>query len=98
MRNRIQTVGLTDNRFLPLWMKTRQTATGKQPGYVRAVPIAYAKPGTGQQLLLKVNNYIASSDFEFSNFNYFVDRYVIDATLGNSNTQFIVWPKNNKSI
>lgn len=98
MRNRIQAVGLTDNRFLPLWMRTRQTATGKQPGYVRAVPIAYCKPGKGQELLLKINNYIEQSDFKFSNFDYYVDRYIIDATLGNSNTQFIVWPRNNKSI
>lgn len=98
MRNRIQDIGLTDNRFLPLWMKTRQTDTGKQPGYVRAVPIAYCKPGKGKELLLKINNYLESSEFAFTDINYFVDRYVIDATLGNSNTQFIIWPKNNRSI
>lgn len=98
MRERIKNVGATDNRFLPLWMKTRQTSTGKQPGYVRAIPIAYCKPGKGQELLLKIRNYQRDTGFDFAAFDYFVDRYIIDATLGNSNTQFIVWPKNNKSI
>lgn len=98
MRERIKNIGVTDNRFLPLWMKTRQTSTGKQPGYVRAIPIAYCKPGKGQELLLKIRNYQRDTGFDFASFDYFVDRYIIDATLGNSNTQFIVWPKNNKSI
>ena len=98
MRNRIKNVGITDNRFLPLWMKTRQTDTGRQPGYVRAIPIAYCKPGKGQELLLKIRNYQRDTGFDFRQFDYFIDRYLVDATLGNSNLQFIVWPKNNKSI
>ena len=98
MRRRLQGIGITDNRFLPLWMKTRQSLTGKQPGYVRAIPIAYCKPGKSAELILKIKNYQKSTGFEFTQFDYYVDRYIIDATLGNSNTQFIVWPRNNKSI
>jgi len=98
MRKRIQALGITDNRFLPLWMKTRQSSTGKQPGYVRAIPIAYCKPGKAAELLLKIRNYQKENDFDFTKFDFFVDRYIIDATLGNSNTQFIVWPRNDRSI
>lgn len=98
MRNRIKALGITDNRFLPLWMKTRQSSTGKQPGYVRAIPIAYCKPGKAAELLLKIRNYQKENNFDFTKFDFFVDRYIIDATLGNSNTQFIVWPRNDRSI
>jgi hypothetical protein len=98
MRKRLLEVGDVDNDFLPLWMRTRQDATGRQPGYVRAIPIAYCKPGKSKELLLKINAYLEQSGYSFKEIDYFVDRYLIDATLGNSNPQFIVWPRNDLSI
>jgi len=98
MRKRLLDIGEVDNDFLPLWMRTRQDDTGRQPGYVRAIPIAYCKPGRSKELLLKINNHLEETGYSFTEIDYYVDRYLIDATLGNSNPQFIVWPRNNLSI
>lgn len=87
MRNNIAAVGVSDIDFLPLWMRTPQQNNIEALGYVPAVVLAYCKPGTGESLLLNVKN----SNFDFTQINFDVDRYVIDSTKGNSNEQYILF-------
>jgi hypothetical protein len=87
MRDRIAQVGETDNNFLPLWMRTPQENNIEALGYIPAVVLTYCKPGTANEILLNIKN----SDFNFSDINFTVDRYVIDSTKGNSNEQYILF-------
>lgn len=86
MRNRIQETGETNNDFLPLWMQTAQNNI-QALGYVTGVPICYCKPGQADRILLNIKN----SDFDFKQFDFDIDRYIIDSTVGNSNEQYILF-------
>ena len=87
MRDRIEAIGVTDGNFLPLWMRTPQENNIEALGYTPAVVLSYCKPGTADDILLNIKN----SDFDFSNINFTVDRYIIDSTKGNSNEQYILF-------
>ena len=87
MRLEVSKVGDTDSNFLPLWMRTPQENAIEELGYVTAVPLCYCKPGTGDDILLNIKN----SNFDFTNLDFTVDRYIIDSTKGNSNEQFILF-------
>jgi hypothetical protein len=88
MRDAISNVGSTEREFLPKWMRTAQEGSLQELGYIKAVPLCYCKPGTGQQVL----NNIEASSFDFKNIDFEVDRYVIDSTVGNSNEQYLKFP------
>lgn len=87
MRNRIAEIGQTDANFLPLWMRTPQENNIEALGYTPAVILAYCKPGTSAEILLNIKN----SDFDFSDINFDVDRYIIDSTKGVSREQYILF-------
>lgn len=87
MRDRLEAIGVTDGNFLPLWMRTPQENNIEALGYTPAVVLTYCKPGTANDILLNIKN----SDFDFSNINFTVDRYIIDSTKGNSNEQYILF-------
>lgn len=87
MRLEVAKVGETDSNFLPLWMRTPQENAIEELGFVTAVPLCYCKPGTGDDILLNIQN----SDFDFSNIDFTIDRYIIDSTKGNSDEQFILF-------
>jgi hypothetical protein len=87
MRNNINSIGVSDINFLPLWMRTPQANNIEALGYIPAVVLAYCKPGTGETLLANVKN----SRFDFTQIKFEVDRYIIDSTKGNSNEQFILF-------
>ena len=87
MRKQIAKVGVTDRNFLPLWMRTPQENSIEELGFVPAVPLAYCKPGTSEQIFLAIKN----SNFDFTALNFEIDRYIIDSTRGNSNEQYILF-------
>jgi hypothetical protein len=87
MRLEISKVGDTDSNFLPLWMRTPQENAIEELGFVTAVPLCYCKPGTGDDILLNIKN----SNFDFTNIDFTIDRYIIDSTKGNSNEQYILF-------
>jgi hypothetical protein len=70
-----------------LWMRTPQENNIEALGYIPAVVLAYCKPGTGESLLLNVKN----SNFDFTQINFDVDRYILDSSKGNSNEQYILF-------
>jgi len=82
---------ITDNSFLPLWMRTQQEVGAPSEEYVFALPLAYCKPGTGNFVKDNIDNYINSTNFNFNQIDYEIDRYIIDSTLNNSNEQYILF-------
>lgn len=78
-----------NEKFLPLWMSSTQEATGTALGYTKAVPIAYAKPGNGAEILEKIQD----SGFDFKNIEFEVDRLTIDSVEGQSGDKYIAFPK-----
>lgn len=78
-----------NEKFLPLWMSSTQEATGTALGYTKAVPVAYAKPGNGAEILEKIQD----SGFDFKNIEFEVDRLTIDSVEGQSGDKYIAFPK-----
>lgn len=87
MRDNLSTIGLTEYEFLPLWMRSNQEDTLQELGYVTAIPLCYCKPGTGKI----IQNAIRFFEFDFNQFDFDIDRYIIDNTLGNSDEQYILF-------
>ena len=87
MRENVRQSGVTEGSFLPIWMSTAQGTGVQELGYVTAVPLCYCKPGTAAQILLNITN----SGFDFKNLDFEIDRYIVDATTGNSNEQYIAF-------
>ena len=78
-----------NEKFLPLWMSSTQIVTGTALGYTKAVPIAYAKPGSGAQILENITD----SGFDFKTIEFDVDRLVIDSVEGQFGDKYIAFPK-----
>ena len=87
MRDNIKQVGETERNFLPLWMRTAQEDSIAELGFVNAIPLCYCKPGTSKQ----IKDIIDFNQIKFNQFNFDIDRYIIDATEGNSNEQYILF-------
>ena len=87
MRDRIKAVGETEINFLPLWMRTSQPGAVATLGFVNAIPLAYCKPGQSTS----VKNAITNAKIKFNQFNYDIDRYVIDSTTGVSQEKYLMF-------
>lgn len=55
MRKQIRNVGQRDREFLPLWMRSIQNNSAFEPGYVKALPLCYAKPGRAEAIIARIN-------------------------------------------
>lgn len=88
MREQIETVGDKERLYLPLWMRTPQGNTYPQElDYVSAIPICFCKPGTADEILLRIKN----SAFDVTDINFDIDRYIIDQTSGNFTEQYLLF-------
>ena len=87
MRDAIRDLGETERNFLPLWMRTPQTGSVNELGFVNAIPLVYCKPGTSAI----VKNALDFTDPDFTQFNFDMDRYTIDSTTGNSDEQYVLF-------
>ncbi len=87
MRKNIRAIGETELNFLPLWMRTSQPGQIDTLGYVKAIPLCYVKPGNSTQVL----NAIRNANIKFNQFDFDIDRYVIDSTEGESSEQYILF-------
>jgi len=87
MRDAIRELGETERNFLPLWMRTAQADSVNELGYVNAIPLVYCKPGTS----LIVKNTLDFYEVNFTQYDFDMDRYIIDSTTGNSEQQYILF-------
>ena len=78
-----------DEGFLPLWMRSVQTATGNALGYTKAVPIAYVQPGSSISIIKNINE----SGFDFKSLHFDIDRLTIDSVEGQAGDKYIAFPK-----
>ena len=68
-------------------MRTQQTLGEGTLGFIPAVPLCYCKPGTSADILINIR----TSNFDFKQLDFDIDRYIIDSTKGNSEEQYIVF-------
>jgi len=87
MREAIRDLGETERNFLPLWMRTTQADSVNELGFVNAIPLVYCKPGTS----LIIKNTIDFFEIDFTQYDFDMDRYIIDSTTGNSEEQYILF-------
>ena len=66
-------ISYQDKGVLPDWMTSRQT-DGRQLGFVRAVVLAYVKPGESDLVAYRLRQ----RNFNFNSIDFTVDRYQID--------------------
>ena len=88
MREELRTVGQTERGFLPLWMRTAQEGGVAELGYIMAIPLCFCKEGESNQIRLNLLN----SGFDFKQLDLEIDRYIIDATTGLTQDQYIKFP------
>lgn len=87
MRDAIKSLGETERNFLPLWMRTPQEDNVNELGFVNAIPLVYCKPGTSKI----IQNTMEFYEVDFTQYDFDMDRYIIDSTTGNSNEQYILF-------
>jgi hypothetical protein len=89
MRDNIRNIGnaRTERNFVPLWMRSAQETSVNELGYTPALVLCYCKPGTSKIIQSAIN----ASDFNFSQFNLDMDRYIIDNTLLSSQPQYLLF-------
>ena len=83
----IESIGLAERNYLPVWMRTIQPGEKQQLGFKLAVPLCYCKPGTADSIILNIKH----SGFDFRTLDYTVDRYIIDSVDGYSNDKYLVF-------
>ena len=69
----VNSITYQDKGILPDWMTSRQP-TGRQLGFVRAVVLAYVKPGESDLIAYRLRQ----RDFKFNSIDFTVDRYQLD--------------------
>lgn len=94
MREELEGIGDLERNYLPLWMRTAQNLGEQELDFVPAIPIAYCKPGTAQQVLLNIKN----SNVNLSQIDFEFDRYIVDNTEGVYREQYIVFPNYNYNV
>lgn len=108
MRSRIKSLGERDRTYLPLWMRSLQDNKSFESGFVKAIPLCFAKPGSAQKIIDRINiKTRVSSRGEWSPTSFYNiddtvywkgDIYTANISNGNSNfgpdTRPDVWIKN----
>lgn len=106
MRSNIKSLGERDRTYLPLWMRSLQDDRSFESGFVKAIPLCYAKPGMAQKIIDRINvkTRISSRGTWTSSTRYFVDDTVsykgFIFTCNQENTGVIpdtnstIWTKN----
>jgi len=94
MRKRIQGVGERDREFLPLWMRSIQTDSFVETGYVKALILCYLQPGSSEKVLSRIK----SSGFDFKSIDFTADRYVIDILDGEIEDKYLAFPQRGEKL
>jgi hypothetical protein len=87
MRDNIRSIGITNRSFVPLWMRSQQSISVTELGYVPGIVLCYCKPGTSEIIKAAIN----ADGFDFKIFNLDMDRYIIDSTDSASQEKYILF-------
>jgi hypothetical protein len=96
MRLRLEQLVLNDGEYIsvnenymPKFMSTAQEGNYKAPGYMRIIPICYAKPGQGARIISRIK----LSNFDFKTFNFEVDRIIVQNSLDSSTAKYLIFER-----
>jgi hypothetical protein len=89
MRSRVKSLGERDREFLPLWMRSIQPNNFVETGFVKALVLCYATPGTSEGIISRIN----SSNYDFKNIDFTVDRYIIDILNDEIEDKYLAFPQ-----
>jgi hypothetical protein len=87
IRKEIDKIGDTERNFLPLWMRTPQSASGIEQGFTKGIVICYCILGQADYILLNIKH----SNFDFKKIDFTVDRVIIDSVQGESGDKYIAF-------
>jgi hypothetical protein len=87
-----------ERNYLPLWMRSIQPGTKEELDFKLAVPLCYCKPGTADNILLNIKNYIKTNNFSFNQLDYTADRYIIDSVAGLTQDKYLVFRNDRITI
>jgi hypothetical protein len=94
MRKQIETVGSIDRAFLPLWMRTIQDNAAFEPGYVKALPLCFAKPGKAESIISRIK----LNGFDFKTIDFEIDRYLIDVIGNVFEDKYLAFPQRGEKL
>jgi hypothetical protein len=94
MRSRIKATGDRDREFLPLWMRSIQSGTFVEPGYVKALPLCYTNPGFSQNVISRIR----VNGFDFKTIDFEADRYLIDILDGEIENKYLAFPQRGEKL
>jgi hypothetical protein len=94
MRRRIRGVGDRDREFLPLWMRSIQTDSFVETGYVKALILCYMQPGKSEGVISRIK----SNGFDFKSIDFTADRYVIDILDGEIEDKYLAFPQRGEKL
>lgn len=89
------TIGVNE-RLQPRWMRTLQDDTGVAIGFVKAVPLCYVIPGGSVKILSRINNALATGQFDFKRFNFDTDRIIVETAAEIERTGWVLYPTDRR--
>jgi hypothetical protein len=94
MRKQIQTVGDRDRELLPLWMRSIQDQAQYEPGYTKALPLCYVKPGSSEAVIARIK----AANFDFKSIDFVADRYIIDILNKEIQDKYLAFPQRGEKL
>jgi hypothetical protein len=91
-RSQISNLGEIKWDYLPLWMRSVQSDSRMELGFILAVPLCFCKVGSADTVMLNIKN----SNFDFKLVDYTVDRFIINKIIGEDSDKYIVF--NNRNL
>ena len=99
MRTQLETL-VTNHEYvsvnsngLPLFMRTIQPGQNNSTGYITVIPICYALPGNGANIVDRIN----ISGFKFNQFSFEIDRIIVSSSLDNSADKYLIFERQHLS-
>jgi hypothetical protein len=94
MRSRIRNIGERDRELLPLWMQSIQDQASFEPGYTKALPLCFAKPGSAENIIARIK----AANFNFKSIDFLADRYIIDILDGEIEDKYLAFPQRGEKL
>lgn len=94
MRKRIKALGARDREFLPLWMRSIQSNSFVETGFVRALTLCYTKPNYSEKIMSRIK----ADGFDFKSINFTADRYIIDIIDGEIEDKYLAFPQRGEKL
>lgn len=76
-----------NEQFLPKFMKTIQPNKSQITNYISVIPICYALPNNGKKILSRIKG----SKFDLKQFNFSVDRLIVQNTLDSNTAKYLIF-------